>query len=95
MPSVLIRSVPDETHERLKQKASAEGMSLQAFLVRVLESEAKKPIRGEWAAEVERRLREAGAQPGDITPEQVVGTIHEQRQARERDLDEVLRRSQP
>ncbi len=90
MPNVLIRELPEEVHERLKQKASAEGMSLQSFLVRLLEAEAERPIRGEWAGMVERRLIEAGAKPGDFPPEEILETIDQIRRERDEHYDRLF-----
>ena len=46
MPNVLIRDVDEATHVRLKEKASAAGLSLQAFLSHLLADEARKPLPG-------------------------------------------------
>ena len=43
-----MRNVPEELHRTLKAKASLEGMSLSAFLVRELEKLAKIPTRREF-----------------------------------------------
>ena len=58
MPNVLIRDLDEATHDRLKEKAVALGMSLQAYLGRVLSQEADRLTADEWEAFVARRLAE-------------------------------------
>jgi len=77
---VQIRHVPDETHEVLARAAARRGQSLQAYLLTVLEAEARAlrnadlffplaPLRveigPEWAPEALTRAdREAGYDAG-------------------------------
>jgi plasmid stability protein len=53
---VQIRDVDPEVRDRLKQRAADEGLSLNAYLKKVLHEAATIPSR----AEVIRRLRETG-----------------------------------
>lgn len=52
MRQVLVRDLPDEVVERLKQKAAIEGRSLEAHLRRVLH-EASRLDRDEFLAVVD------------------------------------------
>lgn len=50
MPDMLIRNVPDDTHGELKRRAEAAGLSLQAFVVTLLNEEASRPTLVDWFA---------------------------------------------
>lgn len=65
MPNVLIRDLSDEVHARLKERAAAEGLSLQSFLARELEAVAALRSSREFTELVERRLLDLG---GDDPP---------------------------
>lgn len=68
MASINVRDVPEETHEALKRKASAHGMSLQRYLVRVLDEHAHERTIADVLAEAREDLRRTGstATMGDI-----------------------------
>lgn len=53
---IQIRDVDESVRERLKQRAAAEGVSLNSLLKQVLERESQIPAR----ADVIRMLRERG-----------------------------------
>ncbi|MCU0314788.1 MAG: type II toxin-antitoxin system HicB family antitoxin [Solirubrobacteraceae bacterium] len=52
MPHIQIKDVPPELHERLREQAAAERVSLSAFLLRELEQIAGLPTVDEWLAQV-------------------------------------------
>lgn len=45
---LLIRDLPAATHGELKRRAEAEGMSLQAYVTRLLEQHTERPTIKEW-----------------------------------------------
>jgi hypothetical protein len=53
MPDMLIRDVPEPTHEAMKRRAEAAGMSLQSFVVKLFTDEAAKPSLEEWFAQLD------------------------------------------
>lgn len=54
MADLLIRNVDAQTHDELKQRAAAEGLSVQQYVVRVLTAHTSRPSMQEWL----RRLDE-------------------------------------
>ena len=54
MVDLLIRNVDAQTHEELKQRAAAEGLSVQQYVARVLTAHTSRPSMQEWL----RRLDE-------------------------------------
>lgn len=65
MANVLIRDLAEDVHERLKEQATTEGLSLQAYLARELASLAARMTPMEWAAFVEERLAVLGGDDPD------------------------------
>lgn len=53
MASIQIRDFPDDLHERLRERAAAQGESLSAYLRRELTRLAERPSLREWLAEIE------------------------------------------
>ncbi|HIE44431.1 MAG TPA: Arc family DNA-binding protein [Candidatus Omnitrophica bacterium] len=45
MPTLHVRSVPDELYEALKKRALAEGRSISSEAIFILERELKKPYK--------------------------------------------------
>jgi plasmid stability protein len=56
---LLIRDLPAQTHEELKRRAQAAGMSLQAYAAQVLGQHTVAPSLEEWL----RRLDELPRHP--------------------------------
>lgn len=54
MPDVLIRSLDSETHAELKRRADNAGVSMQAYVARLLDEHVRRPTVEEWL----RRLDE-------------------------------------
>ena len=48
MGDLLIRDLPASTHEELKRRAGLAGMSLQAYVARLLEHSTATPSLDEW-----------------------------------------------
>lgn len=51
---LLIRNVDAQTHDELKQRAAAEGLSVQQYVARLLTTHTSRPSMQEWL----RRLDE-------------------------------------
>ena len=54
MADLLIRNVDATTHDELKRRAAAEGLSVQQYVARVLVAHTSRPSLHEWL----RRLDE-------------------------------------
>lgn len=52
MGDLLIRDLPEGTHEELKRRARSAGMSLQAFVAQLLQRSMAMPTLQEWLADV-------------------------------------------
>lgn len=63
---VQIRDVDDAVRARLKAQAAAQGLSLNAHLVRVLEREAATPSREEVLARIAARAERSAVSAVDI-----------------------------
>lgn len=48
MTDLLIRDVDPETHKKLQRRAEQAGISLQAYVSRLLEQHAAQPSLSEW-----------------------------------------------
>ncbi len=55
MKNVQIRNVPEKTHSVLRRRAIAAGMSLQEYLLSMINDAAAKPSIAEVLQRVERR----------------------------------------
>ncbi len=53
MGDLLIRDLPAGTHEELKRRAELAGMSLQAYVARLLEQSTATPSLVEWLRDLE------------------------------------------
>lgn len=72
---IQIREIPDETHRALKARAAAEGMSMSAYLKRLIEQDLKRP---DWASIKARRATMTTIDVGD----EAVRMIREERDNR-------------
>jgi hypothetical protein len=50
-----IRDVPDHVHEELQRRASAAGMTLRQYTVKVLDEHVAVPTMDEWMDRMARR----------------------------------------
>lgn len=55
MKNIQIRNVPEKTHSVLRRRASAAGMSLQEYLLAMVNEAASKPTVEEVLRRVSRR----------------------------------------
>jgi plasmid stability protein len=62
MATIQVRNIPDDVHRRFRERAAAAGMSLQELLHAELCAAARRKTPAEVVADVERRLREEGAE---------------------------------
>jgi hypothetical protein len=53
--AIQVRRVPTDLHERLRRKAEAAHVSLNAYVLQVLEREAGQPSTEEWLASLADR----------------------------------------
>ncbi len=52
MPDMLIRDVPETTHEEMKRRAESAGMSLQVYVRDLLDAHVAKPFMTDWRDQV-------------------------------------------
>jgi hypothetical protein len=81
MSSVQVRHVDEETHELLRERAAAAGMTLGEYVLELIRKDLRKPTRAEWLARL-RSLPPADARPADVLRE-----LDEGRAARSESLD--------
>lgn len=78
-----VRDVPDAVRLALQREAEARGQSLQAFLLEVLEREARN-VRNRQAARTDQPLRLKGIGPVDV-----VGLVEQGHDERDRQIMEA------
>jgi len=81
--SVQVKNVDDETHELLRQRAAAAGMTLGEYVLELIRKDLRKPSRAEWLARIRARP------PADVSHDDVIRSIDEGRAERDRRLDEL------
>lgn len=69
--SLYVRDVPEDTHAVLRARAAGEGMSVSAYVLRLIREDTERPT----VAEVFARRRE----PVALTDDEIVSAIHEGR----------------
>jgi antitoxin FitA len=84
MSSVQVKHVDEETHELLRQRAAASGMTLGEYVLELIRKDLRKPSRAEWLARV-RALPPSGA-----THEDVIRELDEGRAERAAHLDALV-----
>ena len=77
MATVQVREVPAPTYEVLRQRATAQGKSLQAYMRDLLVELAARPTKAEAVAAIEAALARYGG--AGSTPEQIVADIRADR----------------
>jgi hypothetical protein len=60
MGDLLIRGISPETHDELKRRAQQAGVSLQAYVARLLERSTAVPPITEWLGELDELPRHRG-----------------------------------
>lgn len=79
MVSINIRDVPADTHTALKRQARVHGLSLQRYLLALLNERASSPTIGEVLADARRDARRAGSR---FTAGEIVGAVRAGRSER-------------
>lgn len=64
---IQIRNVPDELHQKLKERAAKSGMSLSDYLLSEIEQVAEKPTISEWLETVRSREPVELDEPPEVT----------------------------
>ncbi len=82
--AIQVKNVPEDLHERLRERAEAEGMTIGQYVMRVIEHDLALPSRREWF----ESLRELEPVEGVDAPE----AVRQGRGEREEQLDRALRR---
>lgn len=65
-----LREVPDSVHEELQRRASAGGMTLRQYTIKVLDDHCSVPSVDEWVSRMARRRARwlASDRAADIDP---------------------------
>ncbi|MGO3191455.1 MAG: FitA-like ribbon-helix-helix domain-containing protein [Microbacterium sp.] len=80
-----VRNLPDDVHERLKERAAAERMSLSDYVARQL----TELVRFRTNAEIVAAARERTARRGrTLTPDQILEARDAARAERDSEIDE-------
>jgi plasmid stability protein len=79
---IQIRNVSEETHERLKARAAAQGKSLNALMLEIVERE----VEGPTLDEVLERIRARGPLGAGIKGGEAAEIIREAREERDAQL---------
>lgn len=74
---IQVRSVPDELKQRLRERASAEGLSLSEYVLRLIRSDLARPSRLEF----EDRLRQRGPVDLGVSAGWLVEEVRREREA--------------
>lgn len=60
MGDLLIRGISSETHDELKRRAQDAGVSLQAYVARLLERSTAVPSLADWVGQLDELPRHPG-----------------------------------
>jgi antitoxin FitA len=78
MSSVQVKNVDEETHELLRQRAAAAGMTLGEYVLELIRKDLRKPSRAEWFARLD------ALPPAGITHDEMLRDLDAQRAERDR-----------
>jgi hypothetical protein len=81
MSSVQVKNVDEETHQLLRERATAMGMTLGEYVLELIRKDLRRPSRAEWLT----RLR--ALPPAEARPDDVLGELDEGRAERTGRLD--------
>ena len=76
MVSMTIRDLPDDTRDRLAQRAVRAGQSLQEYMRTMLIENARRPSTNEWLDEVRAEMQRSSF---PISTDEIVQLIREDR----------------
>jgi plasmid stability protein len=66
MSDLLIRDLDPDVHRELKRRADEEGMSLQAYVSRLLSRHVARPSMREWLRRIEQLPRHPDLSGADL-----------------------------
>ena len=69
MANLQIKDLPEDLHEELRRRARAEGVTVRAYVQRLIEADQALPSREEWLARVRAR------RPVDVTGTTIAGLV--------------------
>lgn len=84
MGAIQVKNVPDHLHDRLRDRAEAEGLTIGNYVLQVIERDLALPSRREWFERLHAREPVEGIDAAEL--------IREGRREREEQLDRALRR---
>lgn len=87
MPDMLIRNVPEQVQDVLKRRAKEAGMSVQGYVVQLLEEHTGRMTMREWLAEAAKLPKVPGLVAADV--------VRDAREEDDRLLEERLRERFP
>jgi hypothetical protein len=76
--SVQVKNVDEDTHELLRERAAAAGVTLGEYVLELIRKDLRKPSRAEWLT----RLR--ALPPAGISHEEMLSGLDAQRAERDR-----------
>ena len=82
--SVQVKNVDADTHELLRQRAAASGMTLGEYVLELIRKDLRKPTRAEWLARVRARP------PANVSHDDVIRSIDEGRAERDHRIDRIV-----
>ena len=54
MANLQIKNLPDEVHDALRERAAREGVTVRAYVQRLIEADLALPAASEWLTELRR-----------------------------------------
>jgi antitoxin FitA len=76
---IQIRNVPEDVHERLKERAATRGLSLNAYMLELIQCEVGTPSKAEIVARI--RARGPLGRPGGPSAAELIREAREERDA--------------
>jgi antitoxin FitA len=85
MSAIQVKNVPADLHERLRERAQAEGRSLSDYVLYVLERDLALPTTREWLKELKR------SDPvTNVSREDILEALHQGREERDEQIRAAL-----
>jgi plasmid stability protein len=85
MSAIQVKDVPADLHERLRERARAEGRSLSDYVLYVLERDLALPTTREWLKELKR-----SDSVTDVSREDILEALHKGREERDEQIRAAL-----
>jgi hypothetical protein len=87
MSAIQIKNVPEDMHDKLRERAGRQGCSLSDYVRRLIEVDLALPATEEWLERVRRREPVEG-----ISSEEIVELLHEGRRERDEQIYNAVTR---